>query len=186
VPWDGSPGRVAWDSCPGELCFRVVAWSARFKGRAALAGSLLLGAAALGWFVYSDERVIYARSVDEVVRDAQKHAGKALRVDGVFNPASFKSESSPCVARFALLGRQERLDVRYRGCTVSESLFCSVPGWEQRVVVEGELGENPRSFEAERVLVRCPGKYEMKLMREGGTRDAGCPCLTRAAPPGSK
>jgi cytochrome c-type biogenesis protein CcmE len=162
----------------------VVVWSARFKGRVLLAGLLVVMAAVWGGLAYEGERVMYSRTVDEIVRDAQKLHGNRTRADGVLVPASLERGGSPCTARFVLAGTQARLQVVYRSCALPD--FCIVPGWDLHVVAEGELDRGTGLFEADQIFARCPNRYEMMMMRDAGA-GASCSCFgaaPSARPPG--
>jgi cytochrome c-type biogenesis protein CcmE len=153
----------------------LVVWSAQVRGRALLAGLLVVMAAVWGWLAYGGEQVTYSRTVDEIVRDAQTLEGKRTRADGVLVPSSLERGGSPCTARFVLSGVQAQLHVVYRSCALPD--FCVVPGWDLHVVAEGELDASTGLFEAERVFARCPNRYEMKMMGSDGGSGAGCRCF---------
>ncbi|HVR20354.1 MAG TPA: cytochrome c maturation protein CcmE, partial [Polyangiaceae bacterium] len=68
-----------------------------------LVALLVIGAGILTLvFVSGKDATIYARQVDELVRERDKLAGRAVRVEGALKKGSLMRRDSPCEYRFTL------------------------------------------------------------------------------------
>lgn len=112
------------------------------------------------------EGAVYAKPVDELVRDKAKFAGRAVRAEGNLVHGTLVKRDSPCEYRFTITKNGTELPVRFAQCVVPDT-FRDVPGMDVGVTVEGELKAD-NSFEATTVLAKCPSKYEMKEKQQRG------------------
>lgn len=112
------------------------------------------------------DKGIYAKPVDELVQEASKYAGKAVRAEGDLVHGSLVKRDSPCEYRFTIQRGEVQVPVRYAQCIVPDT-FRDVAGMDVSVTVEGKLLAD-NSFEATSVLAKCPSKYEMRERQQNG------------------
>lgn len=103
---------------------------------------------------------VYAKSVEQVLTEAEKLQGRKLRVEGKLVHGSLMRRDQPCEYRFEIGGEGAVLPVRYAQCVVPDT-FRDTPGMDLDVTVEGTISKSG-SFEATQVLAKCPSKYEMQ------------------------
>lgn len=109
---------------------------------------------------------IYAKPLDELVRDKATFEGKAVRAEGTLVHGSLVKRDSPCEYRFEIERAGVQVPVRFAQCVVPDT-FRDVAGTEVAVTVEGKLHADGH-FEASNVLAKCPSKYEMKERQSRG------------------
>jgi cytochrome c-type biogenesis protein CcmE len=126
-----------------------------------LVGLLVVSAGIVGLVMSFQEAAVYAKTVDQLVAEKAKMAGRAVRVEGDLVKGSLEHQEKPCEYRFRMTspGGAE-IPVRYANCVVPDT-FRDVPGMDVKVTVEGKLAQNGQ-FEATQVMAKCPSKYEMK------------------------
>jgi len=112
------------------------------------------------------EGAVYAKPVDELVKNKAKFAGRAVRAEGNLVHGTLTKRDSPCEYRFTITKNGTDLPVRFAQCVVPDT-FRDVPGMDVGVTVEGELKQDD-TFEASTVLAKCPSKYEMKEKQQKG------------------
>jgi len=143
--------------------------------RRLLAGTLVAGATILVVvFQIDGPQPVYARGVREFV--ARPIHDKTARVEGALVHGSLCRSESPCGFRFRMVDRRSSPDapglaetdlaVHYPSCIVPDT-FRDIPGWDMSLSVEGKLCTGCHTFEASRLVAKCPSKYEMR--RDGGT-----------------
>lgn len=103
---------------------------------------------------------IYSRSVDRLMNEKVKLAGRNVRVEGTLVKGTLKRRDQPCEYRFEITGGGVVLPVRYAQCIVPDT-FRDMPGTEVKVTAEGTLAKAGH-FEATQIMAKCPSKYEMK------------------------
>jgi cytochrome c-type biogenesis protein CcmE len=106
------------------------------------------------------DNAIYSKSVDELVAQRARFAGRPVRAEGNLVHGTLVKRESPCEFRFTIEKNGVDVPVRYGQCIVPDT-FRDVPGMDVGVTVEGELLAD-NTFEATSVLAKCPSKYEMK------------------------
>jgi cytochrome c-type biogenesis protein CcmE len=123
---------------------------------------LTVAAAAIAGLVLTGmkDNAIYSKSVDELVAQKAKFAGRQVRAEGMLVHGTLVKRESPCEYRFSIEKNKVEIPVRLAQCVVPDT-FRDVPGMDVGVTVEGELHAD-NSFEATSVLAKCPSKYEMK------------------------
>jgi cytochrome c-type biogenesis protein CcmE len=130
---------------------------------------LLMGAAVLVLVLTSAESAtIYSKGVDELVRERERLASRHVRVDGTLVSGTLRRRDQPCEYRFQLEKNGAKLDVQYPGCVVPDT-FRDLPGVPVAVTVEGTLSEAGH-LAAERILAKCPSKYDMDERAKQGER----------------
>jgi cytochrome c-type biogenesis protein CcmE len=117
-------------------------------------------------FTTISDATIYARQVDELVRERDALMGRNVRVEGALKKGTLTKRDSPCEYRFTLSKKGTELPVRFSQCIVPDT-FRDMPGMDVMVTAEGQL--DPRGhFEATHIMAKCPSKYEMKDMAAKG------------------
>ncbi|NOU29945.1 MAG: cytochrome c maturation protein CcmE [Polyangiaceae bacterium] len=142
-----------------------------------IVSALVAGGAAVVALVLGGmkDNSIYAKSVDELIREKTKFAGKPVRAEGNLVHGSLVKRESPCEYRFTIEKNGTTIPVRFAQCVVPDT-FRDVPNMDVGVTVEGKLLAD-NSFEATNVLAKCPSKYEMKERQGKGEQ------MPHAAPP---
>lgn len=143
-----------------------------------LAALLVIGAGILTLvFTSFEDATIYARQVDELVRERDKLAGRAVRVEGALKRGTLVRRDDPCEYRFTLAKAGTELPVRFPQCIVPDT-FRDMPGMDVMVTAEGKL-DPAGHFEASHIMAKCPSKYEMK---ERAAKGEAAPHMPMAAP----
>jgi cytochrome c-type biogenesis protein CcmE len=112
------------------------------------------------------EGAVYAKPVDELVKEKAKFAGRPVSAEGLLVHGTLEKRDEPCEYRFKIEKNGTSLPVRFAQCVVPDT-FRDVPGMDVGVTVEGELKQD-ETFEASTVLAKCPSKYEMKERQQKG------------------
>lgn len=113
------------------------------------------------------EAAVYAKTVDQLVAEKGRLAGRAVRVEGNLVKGSLVHQEVPCEYRFEMENAGAKVPVRYANCVVPDT-FRDVPGMDVKVTVEGKLSAETGRFEATQVMAKCPSKYEMKEKAAAG------------------
>lgn len=141
--------------------------SPRKKGNIGLLAVLLVMVVGIAGLVLSfKEAAVYAKTVDQVLAEKDKLAGRAVRVEGDLVKGSLVHQEQPCEYRFKMSAGEAQIPVRYANCVVPDT-FRDVPGMDVKVTVEGKMSSEG-TFEASLVMAKCPSKYEMKQRAEKG------------------
>jgi cytochrome c-type biogenesis protein CcmE len=106
------------------------------------------------------DQAIYSKSVDELVANKSRFAGRQVMAEGNLVHGSLTKRDQPCEYRFTIEAKGTEVPVRFPQCVVPDT-FRDVPGMDVGVTVEGELLSD-NTFLASKVLAKCPSKYEMK------------------------
>lgn len=148
----------------------------------AVAVGLAMGAAAIAGLVLTgmQSKAIYSKSVDELLAQKAKFAGRPVRAEGTLVHGSLVKRDQPCEYRFTIEKNGAMLPVRFAQCVVPDT-FRDVDGVDVGVTVEGELQADD-SFQASSVLAKCPSKYEMQQKKQNGEQMPHGP-LAAATPP---
>jgi len=138
------------------------------KGSVGLLVALLVVGAGILTLVFTSAKdaTIYARQVDELVREREKLAGRSVRVEGALKRGSLMRRDSPCEYRFTLAKSGTELPVRFAQCIVPDT-FRDMPGMDVMVTAEGTL-DPAGHFEASHIMAKCPSKYEMNERAKKG------------------
>ena len=138
--------------------------------RRGLVLGLTLAVAGIAGFVLAgmQEGAVYAKPVDELMKEKAKFAGRPVRAEGNLVHGTLVKRDSPCEYKFTITKNGIDLPVRFAQCVVPDT-FRDVEGMDVGVTVEGELKAD-NSFEATVVLAKCPSKYEMKDKAQKGEK----------------
>ncbi len=110
----------------------------------------------LGYLIFSSfdkGTTVYYLTVDELFAKQPLPLGEKLRISGVAVPSSIYYDADKIQVRFALVDRSDTLHVFYKGPAPDQLADA------QQVVVEGAL-DSTGTFQAGKVLLKCPSKYE--------------------------
>jgi cytochrome c-type biogenesis protein CcmE len=140
----------------------------RAKGSVGLLVALLVvgGGILTLIFVSGKNETIYARQVDELLREREKLMGRSVRVEGALKRGSLMRRDQPCEYRFTLAKSGTELPVRFAQCIVPDT-FRDMPGMDVMVTAEGTLDPSGH-FEASHIMAKCPSKYEMNERAKKG------------------
>lgn len=157
--------RDSEEAAPAELAPVAApvatATTARPKRNVGLLVALLAMGAGILTLVFTsfEDSAIYAKEVDQVVKERDKLEGRNLRVQGVLKRGSLAKRDDPCEYRFSIIKGEAELPVRLARCAVPDN-FRDVPGMPTEVTAEGTLAEGGH-LEATQVIAKCPTKYDM-------------------------
>ena len=140
------------------------------KGNVGLLIGLLVMGGGILTLVFTSFKgsAVYSKGVDDLVREKQKFADRAVRVEGTLVKGSLKKRDQPCEYRFEIKSKDVVLPVRYAQCIVPNT-FRDMPSMDVMVTAEGKLS-SAGHFEASNIFAKCPSKYEMKEMQKGGQK----------------
>ena len=124
-----------------------------------LVGLLVVGAALVALVFSFQEAAVYAKTVDQLMAEQGKLAGRPVRVEGDLVKGTLVHQDSPCEYRFRMVSKGVEVPVRYGQCVVPDT-FRDVPDMDVKVTVEGKLVG--QQFEATQVMAKCPSKYDMR------------------------
>ena len=111
---------------------------------------------AFGYFSFNafSSATAYYLTVDEVIAEGHQLADRPFRVKGRLVEGSFRREEASTLAHFRIHDNGVALNATYDG--VLPDLFFNE---HSEIVLHGQL-EPEGLFIADRVLVKCPSKYE--------------------------
>ncbi|MBN1998940.1 cytochrome c maturation protein CcmE [candidate division KSB1 bacterium] len=110
----------------------------------------------LGYFIFGSLNkgtTVYYLTVSELIAKQPKPVGENLRISGVAVPVSIYYDPDKIQLRFTLADSSDTLNVLYNGPAPDQLADA------QQVVVEGVL-DSLGVFQAGKVLLKCPSKYE--------------------------
>jgi len=137
------------------------------RGIGLLIGLFVMGGAILILvFTSFQNSAVYSKGVDDLLRDKDKFADRAARVEGTLVKGTLVRRDQPCEYRFRIQKKGVELPVRYAQCVVPDT-FRDMPGMDVAVTAEGKLTESGH-FEASNIMAKCPSKYEMKERSKNG------------------
>ncbi|HNW60772.1 MAG TPA: cytochrome c maturation protein CcmE [bacterium] len=109
------------------------------------------------------ESSVYYMTVAEIREKGATVRGEGLRVSGYVDPATIQWDAQKIEVRFTMIEGPDSLHVYYKG-VVPDQLADA-----QGVLAEGKLLEDG-SFNATRLLLKCPSKYEARLEEDKTAR----------------
>ena len=107
------------------------------------------------------DQMVYAKYVDEAVRDRQQLEGRTVRLEGMVDVGSIENRPGTLEYRFRMSKGGKTMPVHYTG--IVPDTFREGIG----VVAQGRLTKRG-TFEADQVIAKCPSKYEMQARRAKG------------------
>jgi cytochrome c-type biogenesis protein CcmE len=122
-----------------------------------MAGAAITALVLLGM----QDKGLYSKPIDELVKNKSRFAGRAVIAEGNLVHGTLEKRDQPCEYRFVLEKNGTEMPVRFPQCVVPDT-FRDVPGMDVGVTVEGELKADD-TFEATKVIAKCPSKYQDKM-----------------------
>lgn len=116
-------------------------------------------------FTSFDKAAVYSKTVDQLLAQKEKLAGRNVNVNGILVKGTLKRRDDPCEYRFTLHKNGVTLPVRYAQCVVPDT-FQDLPYMDVDVTATGKLSD-AGYFEASAIMAKCPSKYEMKAKSQG-------------------
>jgi cytochrome c-type biogenesis protein CcmE len=112
--------------------------------------------AAFGYFAFTafESATTYYLTVDEVVEQQTQLLGETFQMKGQLVPASFSRQKGTLLANFRIGENGAEVDAAYEG--VLPDLFFSE---HSEIVLHGQF-EQSGVFTVDRILVKCPSKYQ--------------------------
>jgi cytochrome c-type biogenesis protein CcmE len=163
-PTAPKPGESGWVGATGEPTPGTPKKPNRNLGL--LIALLVMGGGILTLvFTSFDQAAVYSKTVDQLVAQKDKLAGRNVNVNGVLVKGTLKKRDDPCEFRFTLQKNGVTLPVRYSQCIVPDT-FQDLPYMDVDVTATGKLAEAGH-FEASAIMAKCPSKYEMKAQSHG-------------------
>lgn len=131
--------------------------------------ALLVAAGGLVALVMNfQDAAIYAKTVDQLVAEKSKLAGRPVRVEGDLVKGSLVHTISPCEYSFRIANKGAEIPVSYKQCIVPDT-FQDRPDMDVKVTVEGKL-QKDGVFEATLIMAKCPSKYDMREKAKNGEK----------------
>jgi cytochrome c-type biogenesis protein CcmE len=127
--------------------------------------ALLGGALSLLMFgSQASDALVYSKLVNEVLTKPQEFKGRELRVEGDLKQGSIEFREQPCEYRFVIGKEDKQMPVRFPQCIVPDTFK---DGVGLSVSVQGRLTDQGY-FLANKVIAKCPSKYEMQERQKRG------------------
>jgi cytochrome c-type biogenesis protein CcmE len=101
------------------------------------------------------ETAVYYYTISELRANKDRTAGEGLRISGVVDPTSIEWNAEKISLKFVLVEGADSLQVEYQGPKPDQLADA------QQVVAEGHL-DGSGIFQAKKILLKCPSKYETK------------------------
>ena len=98
---------------------------------------------------------VYYMTIPELYAKTNIAPGEGLRITGYVIPSTIKWDAEKIELRFAMTENSDTLRVFYKGIMPDQLADA------QQVVVEGALDQS-RTMVANKILLKCPSKYEVK------------------------
>lgn len=138
--------------------------------RRGLVIGLVAVAAAISGLVLAglQDGAIYAKPVDELIKEKAKWEGRAVRVEGSLVHGSLRNPE-PCDREFIIVKNGVELPVRLANHCAVPDTFVDRKDIDLGVTVEGKLLAD-NTFAATDLMAKCPSKYDMKEMQQSGQK----------------
>ena len=114
----------------------------------------------------ASDALVYSKLVNEVLSKPDDFRGRELRVEGDLKQGSIAFRESPCEYRFVLGKQGKEMPVRFPQCIVPDTFK---DGVGLQVSVQGKL-TTEGYFLANKVIAKCPSKYEMQERQKRGEK----------------
>ncbi|HKU41239.1 MAG TPA: cytochrome c maturation protein CcmE [Polyangiales bacterium] len=115
-------------------------------------------------FGQASDALVYSKLVDEVLTKPSDFRGRELRVEGDLKQGSIQFREEPCEYRFTIGQPGKEMPVRFPQCIVPDTFK---DGVGLKVTVQGKLTDEGY-FLANKVIAKCPSKYEMNEKAKQG------------------
>jgi cytochrome c-type biogenesis protein CcmE len=114
----------------------------------------------------ASDALVYSKLVHEVMSKPDEFRGRALRVEGELKQGSIQFREDPCEYRFVIGKEGKELPIRFPQCIVPDTFK---DGVGLQVSVQGKLTDEGY-FLANKVIAKCPSKYEMQEREKKGEK----------------
>jgi cytochrome c-type biogenesis protein CcmE len=114
----------------------------------------------------ASDALVYSKLVNEVMIKPEAFKGRELRVEGQLKQGSIAFRESPCEYRFVIGKEGKEMPVRFPQCIVPDTFK---DGQGVQVSVQGRL-TSEGYFLANKVIAKCPSKYEMQERQKNGEK----------------
>ena len=123
-------------------------------------------------FTSGKDAAIYSVGVDQLMKDQTRYNQRSLRVKGMLVKGTLARRDEPCEYRFKLIDEKPgagstTLSVQHPSCDVPDT-FKDMPGMDVEVSAEGKLSADGKVFTSNKIIAKCPSKYEMKQKSMAG------------------
>jgi cytochrome c-type biogenesis protein CcmE len=110
---------------------------------------------------------IYSVGVDQLMKEQTRYGARAIRVKGMLVKGTLARRDDPCEYRFKLEEKGTVLAVHHPTCDVPDT-FRDMPGMDVEVQAEGKMDADGKTFVSDKIVAKCPSKYEMKQKSMAG------------------
>jgi cytochrome c-type biogenesis protein CcmE len=126
----------------------------------------------------ASDALVYSKLVHEVLTKPDEFRGRELRVEGDLKQGSIQFREAPCEYRFVLGKEGKEMPIRFPQCIVPDTFK---DGVGLQVSVQGKLTDEGY-FLANKVIAKCPSKYEMQEREKKGEKmpHAAVPTMPRS------
>jgi cytochrome c-type biogenesis protein CcmE len=114
----------------------------------------------------ASDALVYSKLVNEVLVKPDDFKNRELRVEGDLKQGSIQFREEPCEYRFVIGKEGKEMPVRFPQCIVPDTFK---DGLGVQVSVQGRL-TNEGYFLANKVIAKCPSKYEMQQRQQAGEK----------------
>ena len=114
----------------------------------------------------ASDALVYSKLVNEVLVKPEDFKNRELRVEGDLKQGSIQFREQPCEYRFVIGKEGKEMPVRFPQCIVPDTFK---DGLGVQVSVQGRL-TNEGYFLANKVIAKCPSKYEMQQRQQAGEK----------------
>ena len=114
----------------------------------------------------ASDALVYSKLVHEVLSKPDEFKGREVRVEGDLKQGSIQFREDPCEYRFVIGKEGKEMPVRFPQCIVPDTFK---DGVGLQVSVQGKLTDQGY-FLANKVIAKCPSKYEMQERRQRGEK----------------
>jgi cytochrome c-type biogenesis protein CcmE len=123
-------------------------------------------------FTSGKDAAVYSVGVDQLMNDQSHYNQRSLRVKGMLVKGTLLRRDEPCEYRFKLIDEKAKagsatLTVQHPSCDVPDT-FKDMPGMDVEVSAEGKLSADGKTFTSNKIIAKCPSKYEMKQKSMAG------------------
>ena len=111
---------------------------------------------------------MYSMPADQLLSRADELRGRKVRVEGELVPGTLEKQDSPCMYRFTMQAKGQRMPVSYSQCTIPDT-FRDQPEGGVMVTVEGSLPQSG-TFDASLVMAKCSSEIRSQDARDHQAR----------------
>ena len=110
---------------------------------------------------------IYSLGVDQLMKEQARYGARSIRVKGMLVKGTLARRDAPCEYRFKIEEKGTVLAVHHPSCDVPDT-FRDMPGMDVEVQSEGKMDADGKTSISDKIVAKCPSKYEMKQKSMAG------------------